>query len=634
MLYGVIPEKTQGAGCWQISLRTTSLVVANDSHSPEILLAWRVAADTMGSDHFAVFNYIIGLQRPVVHEISVIHWDRFRDNLGRSTRPLLEAISDVAKKATTKATVPASFRAPDLTIQNLCVERRRAQQLLQRKGGVTLKTLFNRMGVALRRYAKKKMLHAAVGFDLLFGGCKHTSPPYLEAYGQSVWEKKRLTTLAEDFATLYAAAVIQPNSRCHADKTPFCMDAPFTESELGSVLRACKRQGHRDQTGSRRKCYRICQIHVSRFFFPVGRLAWVVPVLKSGKPARDLLSYRPVFHTYFVDKLFERLVHARLIWSLKEHHLLPLNMTGFRSRLSAQDNILDIAAFDNVKPASVLAQLTSWGVTRRVHGFLEGFLSNRSIQADKLERLHRAGLRTSLGVPRSAKNKRAYEEARSLPSHLQASQRLLLQILRLGETHPGHKTANTPPQALTAAAQDQLAPRYPRLLHIYTDGSVDRVRLSITADFHIPDLQKDWSARSNHMVSSTTTEMLATTEAAWQLLGHARARSPTRVTILPWPALVGYCVVVKTKSRHKKRTAGLLPWQRRSTNQLFFFELRSVARGRASPKQTTTRRGLRRNVGDCAGEPSGLVKIREAYLTSTTCSDWRGLRGQGLWLDA
>lgn len=188
-------------------------------------------------------------------------------------------------------------------------------------------------------------------------------------------------------------------------------------------------------------------------------------------------------------------------------------------------------------------------------------------QAKKLERLHRAGLRTSLGVPRSAKNERVYEEARSLPLHLQASQRLLQQIIRLGETHPGqalikrlrtrtqyklscatqtlvelgwkppqisnpqgttppweaglhlaeflpgvHKKANTSPPALKAAAEEQLAARYPRHLHIYTNGSVDRVRKSSTAAFHIPDLQKDWSARTTHMVSSSIAKLLAITE--------------------------------------------------------------------------------------------------------------------------
>ncbi|KAM7289881.1 hypothetical protein ISCGN_030009 [Ixodes scapularis] len=226
---------------------------------------------------------------------------------------------------------------------------------------------------------------------------------------------KLQAALAEDFATLYAAAVSQPKSRCHADKAPFCMDAPFTESELRSALRASKRRGALGPDGVRTQMLQnlpdsrlqellssFNDIWASSEFPAVWRLAWVVPVLKSGKPAGDLSSYRPVSLTSCVAKLFERLVHARLIWWLEEQNLLPSNITGFRSRLSAQDSILVIvsavhhaaasrkstvaaffdiqAAFDNVEPASVLAQLTSWGITGRVQGFLEGFLSNRSIQ--------------------------------------------------------------------------------------------------------------------------------------------------------------------------------------------------------------------------------------------------------------
>ncbi|KAM7313868.1 uncharacterized protein ISCGN_003655 [Ixodes scapularis] len=398
------------------------------AHSPEIPLSWRVAADTMGSDHLPVFIDIIGLQRPGVHEISVIHWDRFRDNLGRSTRPLLEAISDAAKEATIKASVHTSFPAPDLTLLNLCAARRRAQRLLQRKGGVTFKTLFNRIDAALRRHAKKCFKRQ---WDLICSSVDATTPARriwrlmdslsgkrmysLPFASLALCTGKLQAALAEDFATLYAAAVSQPKPRCHADKAPFCMDAPFTESELRSALRASKRRGAPGLDGVTTQMLQnlpdsriqellssFNDIWASSESPAVWRLAWVVPVLKSGKPAGDLSSYRPVSLTSCVAKLFKRLVHARLIWWLEEHNLLPSNITGFRSRLPAQDSILDIvsavqhaaasrmstvaaffdiqAAFDNVEPASVLAQLTSWGITGRVQGFLEGFLSNRSIQ--------------------------------------------------------------------------------------------------------------------------------------------------------------------------------------------------------------------------------------------------------------
>ncbi|XP_040066226.1 uncharacterized protein LOC120839895 [Ixodes scapularis] len=232
-------------------------------------------------------------------------------------------------------------------------------------------------------------------------------------------------------------------------------------------------------------------------------------------------------------------------------------------------------------PRSMLTLHSSLVVSRLMYSL--PYMDLLPSQADKLERLHRAGLRTSLGVPRSAKNQRVYEEARSLPLHLQASQRLLLQVIRLGETHPGQslikrlrtrtqskfslatktlaalgweppqiinphgttppweaglqlaellpgvrKKANTPPLVLKAAAQEQLAARYPRHLHIYTDGSVDRFRQSSTAAYHIPDLQKDWSARTTHMVSSTTAELLAIAEA----LTATKSLPPQQIVVL------------------------------------------------------------------------------------------------------
>ncbi|KAG0445535.1 hypothetical protein HPB47_014187 [Ixodes persulcatus] len=193
------------------------------------------------------------------------------------------------------------------------------------------------------------------------------------------------------------------------------MDAPFKECVLRTALRACKRRGapgpdwattqmlqNLPDSQFQKLLSSFNDIWASSEFPAVWRLAWVVPVLKSGKPVGDLSSYRPVSLSSCFPKLFERLVHAHFIWGLGEHHLFSSNMTGFRSRLSAQDSILHIvnavqhavasrmstvaalfdiqAAFDKVEPASVLTQVTSLGVTGRVQGFLEGFLSNRSIQ--------------------------------------------------------------------------------------------------------------------------------------------------------------------------------------------------------------------------------------------------------------
>ena len=55
----------------------------------------------------------------------------------------------------------------------------------------------------------------------------------------------------------------------------------------------------------------------------------------------------------------------------------------------------------------------------------------------KLERIHRQGLRTALGVPNGTKNVKVYEEAQALPLPLITSRQLLLQMLRLEETPAG-----------------------------------------------------------------------------------------------------------------------------------------------------------------------------------------------------
>ncbi|XP_040073105.1 uncharacterized protein LOC120845332 [Ixodes scapularis] len=649
------------------------------AHSPEIPLSWRVAADTMGSDHFPVFIDIIGLQRPGVHEISVIHWDRFRDNLGRSTRPLLEAISDAAKEATIKASVPTSFPAPDLTLLNLCAARRRAQRLLQRKGGVTFKTLFNRIDAALRRYAKKCFKRQ---WDLICSSVDATTP------ARRIWRLmdslsgKRMyslpfaylalctgklqAALAEDVATLYAAAVSQPKSRLSAQDSIldivsavqhaaasrkstvaafFDIQAAFDNVEPASVLAQLTSWGITGRVQGFLEGFlsdRSIQVKLSNTLSQSRPLQRGLPqgsvlspllfnIAIAGLPAALPNSRIPIGISMYADDLciwvsgFRHPTLRAIMQSAinKIQAFLEnqgLSISGHKAaamvfpgrnrllrevklqldsqplRLVSKHRFLGITLQNRCKwhdqiKAVTASTISSRNAVRRVGGQNWGnsprsmltlhsslvvirlmyslpYMDLLPSQADKLERLHRAGLRTSLGVPRSAKNERVYEEARSLPLHLQASQRLLLQVIRLGETHPGQslikrlrtrtqsklslatktlaalgweppqiinphgrtppweaglqlaellpgvrKKANTPPLVLKAAAQEQLAARYPRHLHIYTDGSVDRSRQSSTAAYHIPDLQKDWSARTTHMVSSTTAELLAIAEA-------------------------------------------------------------------------------------------------------------------------
>lgn len=61
----------------------------------------------------------------------------------------------------------------------------------------------------------------------------------------------------------------------------------------------------------------------------------------------------------------------------------------------------------------------------------------RASARDRIERLHRNGLGADLGVPECARNSFVYEEAQALSLSLISTRRLLLQLLRLGETNAG-----------------------------------------------------------------------------------------------------------------------------------------------------------------------------------------------------
>ncbi|KAG0445698.1 hypothetical protein HPB47_018859, partial [Ixodes persulcatus] len=315
---------------------------------------------------------------------------------------------------------------------------------------------------------------------------------------------------------------------------------------LRSAVRACKRRGapgpecvtikmpqNLPDSRYQELLSWFSDVWASSEFPAVWRWAWVVPVLKSGKFTGDLSSSRPVSLTSCVAKLFERLGYARLTWWLEGHHLPPLKahlstsvyksaamvFPGRNRRLREIKPHLDSQPLRLVKavPVSTISSRyavrrvggQNWGNSLRViltlHSSLvvSRFLQSLAYmdllpsQAEKLERLHRAGPRTLLGSKVS-----------------RAAQTLLGLGWELPQLSNPH--GMTPPlggrpafiRIPTRPAEEQLTARYPGNLHIYMDGSVNRFRQNSGAAFHIPALQKDWNAGLTHMVSSMTTELL------------------------------------------------------------------------------------------------------------------------------
>ena len=72
----------------------------------------------------------------------------------------------------------------------------------------------------------------------------------------------------------------------------------------------------------------------------VWKNAIIIPLLKSGKPAGELKSYRPISLTSCVVKLFERMFADRLIHLAETNNWLHSAQAGFRRGRSCEDQIL------------------------------------------------------------------------------------------------------------------------------------------------------------------------------------------------------------------------------------------------------------------------------------------------------
>ena len=68
--------------------------------------------------------------------------------------------------------------------------------------------------------------------------------------------------------------------------------------------------------------------------------AYVVPILKTGKPRHLPTSYRPISLTSCASKLFEKLVNVRLSYFLEANSILDPFQSGFRRGRSTAENVL------------------------------------------------------------------------------------------------------------------------------------------------------------------------------------------------------------------------------------------------------------------------------------------------------
>ena len=132
------------------------------------------------------------------------------------------------------------------------------------------------------------------------------------------------------------------------------------------------------------------------------RSAIIIPLLKQGKPASDLASFRPISLTSCIGKLLERIIADRLSHIAESLNLLDPQQAGFRKGRSCEDQIIRITqaiedgfqmkprslrsvlvlldfskAYDTVWRQRLLLTMFRKGIPLPLIRWLHGFLQNR-----------------------------------------------------------------------------------------------------------------------------------------------------------------------------------------------------------------------------------------------------------------
>lgn len=130
-------------------------------------------------------------------------------------------------------------------------------------------------------------------------------------------------------------------------------------------------------------------------------MAIVVPILKKGKPARNISSYHPISLTSTAGKLMEAMALARLNWIVSVGNVLGPEQSGFRRLHSTADSLADVittlenavlkgkagylilldvkSAFDSLPHWAITQALPAIGVQKRLLKYLIAFLTTCSI---------------------------------------------------------------------------------------------------------------------------------------------------------------------------------------------------------------------------------------------------------------
>ncbi|KAG0414008.1 hypothetical protein HPB47_008833 [Ixodes persulcatus] len=411
---------------------------------PDAAANWTPQPDSWGSDHIPINIVSPNASKPKYRRCRVTNWDMYRRHLdsalaaGPLKDPII-AIANALSLSTRTIKVPLWRPAPDLVYLNLRAARRRAQRKARRTKDPKDWNTHHKIDAKFRRHTLRLQRKQWGQLCASFGSPGGLSKAWKIAKalssakqiqhpisGLAVALQKPLQETVELLADEFSKAIPlppgyqEPETRPSDACAPMQLDNHFTRGELYALRKCTKRSApgpdgvtyqalrnldkshHPALLEALNKVWRTTELPA------VWKVSHVIPIPKPGKPHALLSSYRPISLTSCVGKLLERLVLRRLTWQLGTNKTLPDQLSGFRTHRSTVDAIGEVAtsfeearaagktmscafldihkAFDALPHATILHQLTLFGIAGRAYAYICAFLQNRTLIVNRSRR--------------------------------------------------------------------------------------------------------------------------------------------------------------------------------------------------------------------------------------------------------
>ena len=151
----------------------------------------------------------------------------------------------------------------------------------------------------------------------------------------------------------------------------------------------------------------------------------IIPLLKAGKPASEIESFRPISLTSCVVKLLERMIADRLYNMAEDRNWLVKQQAGFRKGRCCEDQVLKLIqmisdgfqhkkprravmvlldyskAYDRTWKERLLLKLTKLGVPQQMTRWIAAFLRTRTAEVNINNTLSKR-VRMKQGLPQGS----------------------------------------------------------------------------------------------------------------------------------------------------------------------------------------------------------------------------------------